>query len=69
MVEHASLKEAVEIPDQQADRVLRSFEQNQGQLSHAFGKEMSILAKDGVWSEIVAIVSRAYQKDDAVERL
>jgi len=55
----AALKEIVEMPDQQADRVLRSLEQNQGQLSHVLAKEMPVLAQDGIWPDIVAAVSRA----------
>jgi len=54
----AALKEVVEMPDQQADRVLRALEQNQGKLSHALSKELPVLAQDGVWADIVAAVSR-----------
>jgi len=60
----AALKEVVEMPDQQADRVLRSLEQNQGKLSHALSKEMPVLAQDGVWPDIMAAVSSAFQEDD-----
>jgi len=60
----AALKEIVEMPDQQADRVLRSLEQNQGKLSHALSKEMPVLAQVGVWDDIVDAVSRAFQEVD-----
>jgi len=60
----AALKDVVEMPDQQADRVLRSLEHNQGKLSHALSKEMPVLAQDGVWDDIVAVVSRAFREDD-----
>jgi len=55
----AALKEIVEMPDQQANRILRSLEQNQGKLSHALAKEIPILGQDGVWAEIVTAVSQA----------
>jgi len=60
----AALKEVVEMPDQQADRVLHSLEQNQGKLSHALSKEMPVLAQDGVWPDIMAAISSAFQEDD-----
>jgi len=60
----AALKEVVEMPDQQADRVLRSLEQNQGKLSHALSKEMPVLAQEGVWADIVDAVSREFQESD-----
>jgi hypothetical protein len=59
----AALKEVVEMPDQQADRVLRSIEQNGGELSNVLAKEMPILTSSGVWNEIVDAVSRAFQKE------
>jgi enamine deaminase RidA (YjgF/YER057c/UK114 family) len=37
-----ALKEIVEMPDQQADRVLRSIEQNRGELSNVLAKEMPV---------------------------
>lgn len=59
----AALKEIVEMPDQQADRVLRSLEQNRGQLSNILAKELPILASDGLWAEIVDAVSHIYEQD------
>lgn len=61
----AALKEVVEMPDQQADRVLRSIEQNRGELSNVLAKEMPVLARPGVWAEIVEVVSRALGEDSA----
>lgn len=55
----AALKEVVEMPDHQADRVLRSIEQNHGKLSNVLAKELPILAKQGVWAEIVDAVAQA----------
>lgn len=56
----AALKEIVEMPDQQADRVLRSIEQNRGELSNVLAKEMPVLREPGVWSDIVEAVERAF---------
>lgn len=58
----AALKEVVEMPDQQADRVLRSLEQNRGELSNVLAKEMPVLRQPGVWAEIVQTVSLAFQE-------
>ncbi len=57
-----ALKEVVEMPDQQADRVLRSIEKNSGELSNALAKEMPILREPGVWDEIVEAVAWAFQE-------
>lgn len=57
----AVLKEIVEMPDQQADRVLRSIEQNRGELSNVLAKEMPVLRESGVWSDIVEAVERAFR--------
>lgn len=59
----AALKEIVEMPDQQADRLLRSIEQNHGALSNVLAKEMPVLCQHGVWDEIVAAVAQAFQED------
>lgn len=61
----AALKEVVEMPDQQADRVLRSIDQNRGELSNVLAKEMPVLAQTGVWDEIVAVVSEAFKEPHA----
>lgn len=55
----AALKEIVEMPDPQADRLLRSIEQNQGKLSNVLAKEMPVLQEPGVWAAIVEAVSHA----------
>jgi hypothetical protein len=58
-----ALKEIVEMPDHQADRILRSIEQNNGDLSNALAKQMPILSEPGVWTEIIKNVYLAFQKD------
>ncbi|ANF57257.1 Fic family protein [Halotalea alkalilenta] len=61
----AALKEVVEMPDHQADRVLRSIEQNRGELSNVLAKEVPILARPGVWAEIVDAVFQALGEERA----
>ncbi len=58
-----ALKDVVEMPDQQADRVIRSIEQNKGELSNALVKQMPVLSETGVWAEIIEAVSQAFQED------
>jgi len=59
----AALKEIVEMPDAQADRVIRSLQQNDGVLSNVLAREIPILAEPGVWAEVVEAVSAAWQGD------
>ena len=59
----AALKEVVEMPDAQADRVIRSLQQNEGALSNVLAREIPILAEPGVWAEVVEAVSAAWQGD------
>jgi len=59
----AALKEVVEMPDVQADRILRSLEQNRGQLSHVLAKEMPVLAQENIWADIVAAVARVMAQE------
>jgi hypothetical protein len=61
------LKEIVEMPDQQADRILTSIEQNNGELSNALAKQMPILNEPGVWTEIIEAISLALQEDPAAD--
>ncbi|MDY0206542.1 MAG: Fic family protein [Pseudomonas sp.] len=63
----AALKEIVEMPDQQADRLLRSIEQNHGVLSNVLAKEMPVLCTPGVWDDIVAAVINVFQEKTARE--
>lgn len=67
-----ALKEIVEMPDHQADRVLRSIEQNRGELSNVLAKEIPVLQRPGVWDEVVEAVSRVFREngpiDDVIER-
>ncbi len=51
------LKEIVEMPDHQADRIICSIQQNQ---DNVLAKEMPILQKPGIWAAIVEAVSREF---------
>lgn len=56
----AAIKDIVEMPDAQIDRVIRSIEANQGQLSNVLAKELPLLAEPGIWPSIVQAVARAF---------
>ena len=58
-----ALKEIVEMPDQQADRVLRSIEQTQGELSNVLAKQMPVLREPGIWEAIVEAVRQAFREE------
>lgn len=59
----AALKEVVEMPDHQADRLLRSIEQNNGKLSNVLAKEMPILQQPEIWLAIVEAVHRVLRNE------
>lgn len=59
----AAVKEIVEMPDPQADRLLRSMEQNNGVLSNILAKEMPVLARPEVWGSITQAVAAVYRED------
>lgn len=56
----AAIKDIVEVPDMQIDRIIRSVEANQGQLSNVLSKEMPLLTEPGIWGAIVQAVARAF---------
>lgn len=56
----AAIKDIVEMPDMQIDRIIRSVEANQGKLSNVLSKEMPFLAEPGIWESIVQAVTRAF---------
>ncbi len=55
-----ALKEIVEMPDHQADRIIRSIQQNQRKLSNVLAKEIPILRDPGIWTAIVEAVCREF---------
>jgi hypothetical protein len=62
-----AVKEVVEMPDHQVDRLLRSIEQNKGVLSNVLAKEMPILTKEGVWQLILNAVEDAHLDEGPIE--
>lgn len=48
------------MPDAQIDRVIRSVQNNQGELSGALRKELPILEEPGLWESVVQVVHRAF---------
>lgn len=53
----AAIKDILEMPDAQIDRIIRSAEANQGKLSKVLSKEMPLLAEPGIWDAIVQAIS------------
>lgn len=62
-----AIKEIVEMPDHQADRLLRSMEQNDGKLSNALAKEMPVLAQPGVWELLSDAVNQSFTTDEPLD--
>jgi hypothetical protein len=56
----ASIKELIEGPNADIDRIIRSFQDNQGQLSNKLKKEFPLLAELGLENQIAEIVHRAF---------
>jgi hypothetical protein len=54
-----AIKDIVEMPDMQIDRIIRSVEANQGKLSNVLSKEIPLLAEPGIWEAIVQAVARS----------
>jgi hypothetical protein len=57
----AAIKEILEMPDVQVDRVIRSIQNNQGELSGVLRKELPVLEAPGLWEAIVQAVHRAFE--------
>lgn len=67
----AAIKDVIEMPDVQIDRVIRSVEANQGKLSNALAKEIPALADEGVWDGIRRAIESAFQggpQGNAIEK-
>jgi hypothetical protein len=62
-----AIKEVVEMPDQQADRLLRSIEQNEGKLSNVLAKEMPVLARPDIWAAIIEAVAQSVRGEEAID--
>lgn len=59
----SAVKDVMEMPDAQIDRVIRSIEANQGRLTAVLADEIPALAAEGVWPDIVAAVRAAFQSN------
>lgn len=55
----SAIKDIIEMPDMQIDRVIRSAEANQGKLSHALAREIPALQEEGVWDAISQAITNA----------
>jgi len=55
------------MPDEQADRLLRSIDQNKGQLSNSLAKEMPVLERPGIWQSIVEAVEEAFKNTEPAD--
>lgn len=62
-----AIKEVVEMPDQQADRLLRSIEQNEGKLSNVLAKEMPVLARPDIWAAIIEAVAQSVRGEEPID--
>ena len=58
----AAMKDIVEMPDMQADRIIRSVEENKGKLSNALAKEIPLLAEPGLWEAIVEAITLVFDQ-------
>lgn len=56
----AAIKDIVEMPDPQLDRVIRSAQANRCQLSHVLANEIPILAEPGIWDAIGQAIESAF---------
>ena len=61
-IARAAIKEIIEIPDMQIDRLIRSVEANPGKLSNVLSKEMPALAEAGVWDAVVQAIRSAFRE-------
>jgi hypothetical protein len=57
----SAIKDVVEMPDAQIDRVIRSVQANQGQLSNVLRDEIPLLADPKVWDAMVQAIKDAFK--------
>jgi hypothetical protein len=66
-----AIKEIVEMPDAQIDRVIRSVQNNRGELSGALRRELPIFEDPVLWAAVVEAVHRSFEhgpKSDAADK-
>lgn len=59
----SAIKEIIEMPDAQADRVIRSVMQNEGSLSNVLAKEVPQFKNEEIWSLVTAAVKSCFGAD------
>ncbi|MCE2782572.1 Fic family protein [Limnohabitans sp.] len=57
----AAIKDIVEMPDMQIDRIIRSVQANQGHLTMVLAKELPLLADPDIWGAIVEATTLAFK--------
>jgi hypothetical protein len=57
----AAIKDIVEMPDAQIDRVIRSVQSNQGKLSNVLRDEMPLLDDPKVWDAVVQVITDSFK--------
>ncbi|CAM5196196.1 Fic family protein [Oligella ureolytica] len=55
-----AIKEVIEMPNHQVDRIIRSVREQRGVLSNKLAKEMPILAEGDLWERIVEAVNEVF---------
>jgi len=55
------IKDIVEMPDMQIDRIIRSAETNLGTLSNVLSKEIPILEESSIWDAILKAIEIAFR--------
>jgi Fic family protein len=56
-----AIKDIIEMPDAQIDRVIRSIEANNGVLTSALAKEIPALSQEAVWNAVKEALKEAFQ--------
>lgn len=62
-----AVKEVIEMPDHQVDRVIRSIEQTNGTLSGVLAKEIPFLTRPGIWKLVCNGVANAFKAGSPAE--
>lgn len=57
----SAIKDIIEMPDAQVDRVIRSVQANQGRLTNVLRDEMPALADTKVWDALVRVISDSFE--------
>lgn len=57
-----AIKDIIEMPNEYADRIIRSVLQNQGQRSNKLIKEFEFLADDDLWEKLKVVVRGCFKK-------